>query len=288
MIEYRHLRYFVVLAQTLHMTRAAEQLHLAQPSLTQNIQQLEEELGTPLIRRVGRKLSLTEAGEVFRIEAERSLQQFEQAKVAAQRAGRGELGHIALGFGSSAGLHVVPQIVKRFRQKFPGVQISLKEMGFDAQVAALRSGDVDVVIAYALPDPEFESIDLTPESMVVVLPEQHPLAAQESISLRELRDEAFILPSTHTAGAAEVAVLAECADAGFKPKLIQEVHAIQTAVGLVAAGLGISILPASVKKLGREGTVIRPIRHSRIEVRLLILWKRNDTSLVLQNFLTCI
>src|SRR5271168_2596379 len=99
MIENRHLRYFAVLAKTLHMTRAAERLHIAQPALTQNIQQLEEELGTLLIRRTGRKLSLTEAGKVFLTEAKRSLQQFEFAKIAAQRAGRGEAGQVAIGFG---------------------------------------------------------------------------------------------------------------------------------------------------------------------------------------------
>ena len=108
MIENRHLRYFIEVARTLHMTRAAEQLHIAQPALAQNIQQLEEELGTLLIHRDGRKLSLTDAGEVSLVEAERSLHQFGLAKIAAQRAGRGEVGRIAIGFGSTAGRRSYP------------------------------------------------------------------------------------------------------------------------------------------------------------------------------------
>lgn len=288
MIEYRHLRYFVVLARTLHMTRASEQLHLAQPSLSQNIQQLEEELGTTLIRRTGHKLSLTAAGEVFRVEAQKSLQQFELAKVAAQKAGRGELGEIALGFSSTAGIQVIPRLVSAFREKFPEVRIRLREMGTDAQLAALRSGDIDLAIAYVLPDPEFQYREMTPESLVAILPASHPHAAEESVSIKELAADAFILPSKNVAANVRDAILAECAEEGFLPKSIEETSTAQTALGLVAAGLGVSILPASVRKLAREGIVILPIRNARIEVRLLALWKLDEVSPSVQNFLNCL
>jgi len=288
MIENRHFRYFAVLANTLHMTHAAEQLHIAQPALTQNIQQLEEELGTLLIRRTGRKLSLTEAGKVFLPEAERSLQQFELAKIAAQRAGRGEAGQIAIGFGSAAGLSVVPQMVRAFREKYPDVQVILREIGSDAQVAALRSGDIDLAIAYALPHQEFQYREMTAESLVAVLPEHHPLAQNESVSIKELAQDSFILPAQNIAVTLQGAVLAECADAGFTPKYIQEAQTAQTALGLVAAGLGVTILPASVRKLRRDGVVFSPLRNTRIEVRLLMQWKRDDVSPVVQNLLTCI
>ena len=133
MIEKRHLRYFTILGRTLHMTRAAELLHIAQPALTQNIQQLEEELGILLIKRTGKKLSLTDAGHVFLVEAERSLQQFELAKVAAQKAARGEVGQLAIGFGSTAGVQVVPNMVRKFRENFPDVTVELKEMGAEVR-----------------------------------------------------------------------------------------------------------------------------------------------------------
>ena len=288
MIEYRHLRYFVVLARTLHMTRASEQLHLAQPSLSQNIQQLEEELGTTLIRRTGHKLSLTDAGEVFSVEAQKSIQQFELAKVAAQKAGRGELGEIALGFGSISGVQVIPRLLSVFREKFPEVQIRLSEMGTEAQLSALRSGDIDLAIVYALPDPEFQYREMTPESLVAILPASHPHAAEESVSIKDLAADAFILPSKNAAARVRDAVLTECADEGFLPKSIQEINTAPTALGLVAAGLGVSILPASVRKLAREGIVILPIRNARIEVPLLVLWKRDVVSPSVQNFLNCI
>jgi DNA-binding transcriptional LysR family regulator len=282
MIENRHLRYFVALAETLHMTRASEQLHLAQPSLSQNIQQLEEELGTTLIRRTGHKLSLTDAGEIFLVEARKSLQQFELAKMAAQKAGRGELGEIALAFNSAAGVHFIPRLVSAFRKSFPDVRIRLSEMNTDAQLAALRSGDIDLAFAYALPDPEFQYRELTPESLVAVLPNFHPRAAEESVSLKELAADALILPS---AVIVRDAVLAACADEGFSPKSVQEINTIETAIGMVAAGLGVSILPTSVRQLARDGIVILPIRNARVEVRLLALWKRDDISLRVQNFL---
>ncbi len=288
MIENRHLRYFIVLAKTLHMTRAAEQLHLAQPGLTQNIQQLEEELGVLLIRRTGRKLSLTAAGQVFLKQAELSIQQFELAKIAAQRAGRGEMGEVAIGFGSTAGLHVVPQVVKTFREKYPDVQVSLHELGAEAQLAALRSGDIDVAIAYALPNPEFHWKEMTPESLVALLPADHPLAQNESVAFKDFINDTLVLPSANIATVLYNAIIGECADAGFKPKSIQEVYTAQTAIGMVAAGLGISILPGSIRKITREGVVVRSLRNTRLEVRLLLLWKRDDISPVVKNLLQCI
>jgi len=270
------------------MTRAAEQLHLAQPGLTQNIQQLEEELGVLLIRRAGRKLSLTAAGEVFLKEAELSIQQFELAKIAAQRAGRGEMGEVAIGFGSAAGLHVVPQLVKTFRERYPEVQVSLHELGAEAQLAALRSGDIDAAIGYALPNPEFQYKELTPESLVALLPANHPLAQNESVAFGDFINEILVLPSSNIATVIYNAVIAECAEAGFRPKFIQEVYTAQTAIGMVAAGLGISILPGSVRKITREGVVVKSLRNTRLEVRLLLLWKRDDVSPVVQNLLKCI
>ncbi len=288
MIENRHLRYFCALARMQHMTRAARELHIAQPALTQNIQQLEEDLGVQLLHRNGRRLTLTEAGKAFWIEAERSLQQFERVKVAAKRAGRGEIGQISIGFGSTAGVETMPQLVRKFKSAYPHVQVDLVEMGATSQLQALRSGQIDLAIAYALPDPELHSLELTPESLVATLSEQHPLASRESIALADLSREPFILPSKETSGTVHDAVVAECADAGFTPNPVQEVNTLQTALGLVAAGLGVAILPGSVRRLHREGVKFLPIRHTRMEVRLLVFWKRDYVSPALGNFLHCI
>jgi DNA-binding transcriptional LysR family regulator len=288
MIENRHLRYFSVLARTLHMTRAAEQLHIAQPALTQNIQQLEEELGTPLIHRNGRKLSLTVAGGVFLLEAERSLRRFEGAKFAAQRAGRGELGRIAIGFGTAADVRVVPQLVKNFADHYPDVAIQLKEMGGDDQVVALRSGEIDIAISYTAPSEEFDSRELAPESLIVVLNDQHPLAKQSVIAIADLTLDRLILPSKHVAATLAEAVMLEFADYGLKPRSIQEVATWQTAIGLVAVGVGVTIMPDSVSAYTRENVVTRPITNIRRKVRLLLSWQRGNVSSVAERLIATV
>ena len=288
MIENRHLRYFSVLARTLHMTRAAEQLHIAQPALTQNIQQLEEELGTSLIQRNGRKLSLTVAGEVFLLEAERSLEKFEGAKFAAQRAGRGELGHIAIGFGTAADVVVVPRLVKSFADRYPDVAIQLKEMGSDDQAVAVRCGEIDIAISYTTPNGEFNHRELPPESLIVVLNHKHRLAQQSFIDITDLRQDRLILPSKNVAATLSEAVMLEFAEYGLKPRSIQEVATWQTAIGLVSVGVGVSIMPASVSAYTRENVVTRPINNPGREVRLLLSWQRGNVSSVAQHLISAI
>ena len=137
MLENRHLRYFIEVARSLHVRRAAERLHIAQPALTQNIQQLESELGVELFHRESRHLRLTEAGQIFLAEAEQSLRQFAHAQKTAQRAARGEVGKLVLGFQSTAGLTVVPNLLQNFRTEFPDVEVTLIESGSAAQKLAL-------------------------------------------------------------------------------------------------------------------------------------------------------
>ena len=163
MLENRHLRYFIEVAKSLHVRRAAERLHLAQPALTQNIQQLERELGVELFHRESRHLRLTEAGQIFLAEAEQSLRQFAHAQKSAQRAARGEVGKLVLGFQSTAGLSVVPNLLQNFRTEFPEVEVTLIESGSKAQKLALRSGEMDIGLTYGLPDAGFAYRELEPE-----------------------------------------------------------------------------------------------------------------------------
>lgn len=287
MIENRHLRYFLAVAQDLHVTRAAARLHIAQPALTQNIQQLEAELEVELFRREGRRLTLTEAGHVFVKEAEASLGQFEHAQQAARRAARGEVGTLALGFQSTAGLSVVPQLLQRFRTSYPDVDVLLREMGTSAQITALRAGELDVALMYSLGSEEFAYRELVPESLVIALPEDHPLAQRDSVALKDLSQEVLILPAPEVAAVLHHAVLAECADAGFQPKRLQEVATAQTALGLVSAHFGIAILPGSVGTLKRAGVVLRPIRSSRIQILLALLWPKEHPSPIVSRLLEC-
>ena len=164
-------------------------------------------------------------------------------------------------------------MVKNFCVRYPDVHVDLKEMGNDPQIAALRSGEIDVPVAYALSDDEFQSRELTPESLVVALPSDHPSASQASIEIKELSQDSLILPLRSIAATIRDAVLAECAKAGFRPKLQQEIATVQTALGLVAMGLGVSVLPASIRYLSREGVVILPIRNSSWSAVPLITWR---------------
>jgi DNA-binding transcriptional LysR family regulator len=288
MLENRHLRYFIEVAKSLHVRRAAERLHIAQPALTQNIQQLESELGVELFHRESRHLRLTEAGQTFLAEAEKSLRQFDHAQKTAQRAARGEVGKLVLGFQSTAGLSVVPNLLHNFRTEFPEVEVTLIESGTTAQKRALRNGEIDIGLMYALPDPGFAYRELEPESLMIALPEDHPLAVKDSVAIAELAREVFILPSTSAAEVLHHAIMTECADAGFQPKRIQEITTAQTALGLVSARFGVSILPASVQVLIRRGVILRPIRDSRIQVGLTFLWREDSRSPVLANLLKCI
>jgi DNA-binding transcriptional LysR family regulator len=287
-LENRHLRYFIEVARSLHVRRAAERLHIAQPALTQNIHQLESELGVELFHRESRHLRLTEAGQIFLAEAEQSLRQFDRAQRAAQRAARGEVGKLVLGFQSTAGLSVVPNLLHNLRTEFPDVEVSLIESGSTAQKRALRSGEIDIGLAYALPDAGFAYRELEPESLVIALPEDHALAAKDSVAIAELTQEVFILPSNSAAEVLRHAVMMECADAGFQPKRVQEISTVQTALGLVSARFGVSILPASVQVLIRTGVTLRPIRDSRIQVALTFLWMKDNRSPVLASLVKCL
>lgn len=288
MIENRHLRYFVVLAKTLHMRQAAAHLQISQPTLTQNMQQLEKELGTMLIRRSGRNLSLTDAGLAFQIKAALSLEQFEFAKTAARKAGLPAIGQVIVGFSSSAGLQFIPQLMKRSHAMFPDVGIQLRELGMEPQLSALRSGEINVAVAYAPPSDEFQSRELQPEHLVIALHTQHSLASQKVVSIGELTEETLIIPTRCAAATLADAIHAECSSTGFRPHATQELSTYQSALGMVSAGLGVSLMPASVQVLQREGVAIRPIRSARNEVRLSVLWRKNEVSTSVKHLLSAI
>jgi DNA-binding transcriptional LysR family regulator len=247
-----------------------------------------ERVGVELFHRENRHLRLTEAGQIFLAEAEQSLRQFDHAQKTAQRAARGEVGTLVLGFQSTAGLSLIPNLLQSFRTGFPDVEVTLIELGSTAQKRALRNGEIDIGLLYGLPDLGFAYRELEPESLVIALPEDHPLAVKDSVALAELAQEIFILPSNSVAEALRHAVMTECADAGFQPKRVQEITTAQTALGLVSARCGVSILPASVQVLMRRGVILRPIRDSRIQVSLTFLWMEDSRSPVLANLVKCI
>lgn len=285
-MELRHLRYFVAVADDLHFGRAAEKLFIAQPALSQQIQQLERELGVRLLTRSSRRVALTVAGTVFLSEARAILARVSSALEAARRADRGELGRLGVGFVASATYAVLPAVLRRFREDFPDVELLLYELTAAEQAGALRDGTINVGFARPfLDDPALVVEPVARESFVVALPEGHPLAARKSVALTDLAPEPFILfPSSPKPSYADT-VYALCESAGFTPQVAQEVREMQTAVSLIAAGIGISLVPASVQNLRRQGVVYRPLSHPTPPTELVLAYRRDDTSPVLQVFL---
>jgi DNA-binding transcriptional LysR family regulator len=258
-MELRHLRYFVAVATELHFGRAAARLGIAQPPLSQQIRQLEQELGVELLVRSRRRVGLTEPGRVFLAEARDVLQRAAAAARAAQRAARGETGSLAIGVVSSATYGLVPRVFRTFRARHPGVEVSLAVMNGGAQVAALRAGQIQLGIARPpFGDETLVTERLHDEPVSVALPEGHALGARGALRLRTLAREPFVLFPRQRPGWYDF-ILGLCRDAGFQPVIGQEAPDLASAMALVAAGVGVTLIPASVQDLRRSEVLYRPL-----------------------------
>jgi len=285
-MELRHLRYFVTLAEELHFGRAAQRLHIAQPPLSQQIRQLETELGFELLHRTKRTVLLTEAGQVFLEEVQQILKQLEQAIQIGRQTSRGEVGQLIIGFVSSASYNVLPEILRTFRKCVPCVSIELRELTTNQQLQWLREGRIDV--GFLRPPVEetlFSTETIFREPLVVALPKGHPLANQSDVSLASLCSEPFILfPRKYASGLYD-AIISLCQQAGFSPKVAQEATEMQTIVSLVAAEMGVAIVPASLQHLQRTGVVYKNLQEKTPEVAINMIWQCHDTSPTVQRFL---
>jgi DNA-binding transcriptional LysR family regulator len=289
MVENRLLLYFVTAARCMNITRAARDLHVAQPALTRGIRHLEAEMGVQLFRREKNRISLTEAGGAFLVEAEATLRQLESSVVTAQRAARGEIGRIEIAFISTAGLAVIPGLVQRFRRQYPGPMIILHELRAAEIEDGLRNGSLDVGVSYGpMREREFLVRTLHADRLVVALPETHRLARARSIDLSALRDEVFILPNYETAGTLVNEILAECHRAGFQPRIGHSIATttVMTTLGLIASGVGVTVTTENVRPFAPRQVVFRPIRGSTITLGLSIMCRLQDHSPVVQNFLS--
>ena len=288
-MELRHLRYFVAVAEELHFGRAAARLFIAQPPLSQQIQQLERERGVTLFQRTSRRVQLTPAGEVFLTGARQTLAELESAVQAAQRAARGETGWLGIGFAASATYDLLPAVLHDFREQFPDVALSLMELNAVEQSAALRDRSIHVGFARPHADEAEAAVEaVLREPFLVALPAAHPLAGRPELSLAMLAGEPFVsFPERPLPSYAQV-VRAVCEGAGFAPRVVQEVREMQTAISLVAAGLGIALLPASVQHLHRDGVVYRPLLDSAPRTELAVVTRKEDAAPALQNFLVIV
>lgn len=285
-MELRHLHYFVAVAEELHFGRAAERLHIAQPPLSQQIRSLEEELGVQLFYRTKRHVELTEVGQVFLQEARRTLAQAEQAVVAAQRAGRGELGRLVVSFVGSAVYEILPVTLRNFHERFPDVELHLRELTTAQQVRALRDGRIQIgFVRPPVGDDTLQTETLFKEPLLVALPETHFLSNQAKIPTEALAHEHFILAPRHLGPGLYDQIISLCKQAGFSPNVTQEAIQMQTILGLVAAGLGVSLIPASARYLRERGIAYRELQHSNVEVEMALAWCKADAPPVLQTFI---
>lgn len=265
-IDVRLLRYFIAVAETGHMTRAAERLGIGQPPLSQQIKLLETQLGVTLFQRLPRGMALTDAGRAFLVDARDVVGKLDQAVDDVRRVAAGAKGRLAVGFTSSAALHpFVPTVIRAFRQGAPDVSLLLDENSTGDLLDGLHSGQLDAAFIRQ-PLGDIAQITVVPvlvEPMVLAVPAQHRLAqgrsAKRPLELASLASEALILYRRHSGQGLYDAIIAACHGAGFSPNIEQEAPRLLSTLSLVAAGLGVSIVPASLMRMQVEGIVYRPL-----------------------------
>ena len=289
-MELRHLRYFVAVAEERHFGRAAARLHIAQPPLSQQIRRLEAELGEPLLYRTTRSVELSPAGEVLLDRGREILAAVDAAVEDARRAARGEYGRLAIGFTGSCTYAMLPALAAALRRELPGVVLDLRgELLTPAQVARLLDGTLDLgLLRPPVHERDLCTEVLRSEPLLAVLPETHPLAEAEAVPLEQLEHEPFVTYPSHFRSVVHDAVEDACAAHGFKPLAAHEVAETATLVSFVAAGLGVSLVPASVRNMTVAGAVYRPLEHDATRVELAVAWRRDDERPVLARALALI
>ncbi|MBS1209072.1 MAG: LysR family transcriptional regulator [Proteobacteria bacterium] len=289
-MELRHLRYFLAVAEELHFTRAAARLHIGQPPLSQQIQALEAELGVPLFVRTKRSVQLTEAGQHLLMRAREILGASAGVADELQRIARGETGELRIGFTSSGVLiGEMRQVLKIYREAYPGVTLRLREMYTHAQFSALQRGDLDIgFVRFNDPSPPsgLALRLLRRDRLCLVVPEEHRLAGLAEVSIAECREEAFISYPAGS-GASLLDYLNHlCASAGFVPKISQEAREALTQIGLVAVGMGVAVLVAPMAVLRHNGVRFIPLTDEEAYMDMALASRAGETSPRIQGFLT--
>jgi len=291
-MELRHLRYALAIAEERHFTRAAAKLGIAQPPLSQQIKVLEDELGVRLFHRLTRSVELTEAGVAFMPLAQAALQAADQAGEAARRAAKGEIGGISIGFTSSASFNPrVPHIIGRFRESYPGLKITLEEKTTAKLLESLQSatldvaflrptlGETDGLVSRRLPD----------EDLWIALPARHRLAGVDTLALVELAGDPFILYPRANGRLLYDSIIAACRNAGFSPRIAQEAPQMASTVNLVAAGVGVALVPESLCRLHAQGVTYARIAGDGPKAQLVVSHLRSATvPPAVRNFMSCV
>ncbi len=260
-IELRHLRYFLAVAETLHFSRAARRLGMAQPPLSQQIKRLEQLLGHALFERTTRGVKLTAAGQLLARRARSTIEKVDEDLAQVRRLGRGEEGTLTVGFSGSVMFTDLPAAIQSFRHRYPKVELRLRELVTSAQISALLNGQID--LAFLRDGDPTEGIRITTllkEKYVAVLPEAHVLARRRTLSVKALEGEPFIMFARRMGPLAYDRTIACCERGGFHPNIVQDAPQWLTLVRLVSAGLGVSLAPACVARVTVPGVVYREVK----------------------------
>jgi DNA-binding transcriptional LysR family regulator len=287
-MEFRHLRYFVAVAEELSFTRAAAVLHVAQSAVSAQIRLLEESVGVTLLERNSRKVELTGAGRSFLQGAKKILFDLEEVAKQTRRIGRAETGHLAIGFIGAQSHEWMPLVLRRFRQKYPDVEVTLTEMVPSAQLEALLTHRLDLGVVGAIdgkPPSGLQVECIVQEEPLVGVPSDHALANLPFVRLPQLKGEGFILTSRENAPSYRSWLGRICQRAGFTPKVVQEVDRARTAVQYVAAGFGISIFGEHICRQPAPGVKFIPLRPSGQRIRYGVAWRKEPSEPLVHRFI---
>lgn len=277
-MELRHLRYFAAVAETCHFGRAAKRLHMAQPALSQAIRQLEAELGTPLLVRTTRQVSLTPAGEFLHKEALRVLSSLDDSVRSVRRIAEGRKGVVRLGLTGTAAFSHLPRIARLVKHELPEVALEIRaDLLTPAQCDGLREGTLDLgVLRPPLTGEGLQSREIEVEPLLLAVAADHRLATAPVVSMAHLRTEAFVLYGNRDS-AVNDAVLRSCERAGFAPRREHEAPGTAVLLALVAAGLGLALVPGSVRAVPLAGVVFREVTDAG-SIPLALAWRRGESS----------
>jgi len=287
-MKINQLRYFLVLAEELHFVRAAARLNVSQPPLSRQIQALEQELGLTLFVRGNQRVSLTEAGAALYSDLKETFAGLDRAVTRAKGVARGEAGRIALGMTGSVSFGVMPAILERFHSKFPLVRMEILHLIKADQMQALAARRISLGLTRsAVHTAQIASEVIHQEPFIAALHENHPLARQKVVALEKLEHDNFVLYRGNSWPSVADEIIALCATAGFSPNVDQDTGEMQTAVSLVAAGLGVTVVADCIRSLLLPRVVYRPltVRGKTPMTKLYAIYRKDDASPVVKAFL---
>src|SRR6185369_6193527 len=288
-MELRHLRYFTAVVECKGYREASRRLHIAQPSISQSVSDLEDELELKLFSRTHRNASLTPEGEIFYADAVRILQQAETAVLTAKRAAQGKVGRLSIGFIGSATLSFLPDLIRRYKLEYPNVKLALHDLYPVEMDQACDRGEIDIAITRPLSlerSKNRQSRVLLRDPLVAVLPRSRKLQLKnKKIRLADLANERFIL--FHRQGAPVVfdTIVGACRSQGFSPRVENEPNSMQTILSLVEAEEGVAIVPASISNLRSHGVQFVRLVPDNLYLDLIVAWPQGEPSAVLKTFL---